>query len=363
MGNELLDYVERENFDFFKFSVLLKDEQKKEKLKADCEGVLEYAHATVQDMCLLGLKLKNLKESKTWEEVFHPNGYCFYNYSFPEFCEYAFGFSKTRTSNLLRIAEFVTLSSDNKGGWIDSRYDKYNTSQLVELAPVPEEHRKYFSPEMSVADMRLAKDYMKWGYFFADKLAPGFDLMKKANEYKAKKETEKQGNTYTSTQLPGQMSLEEMEEIEEVEEEEPLPNDVFYEEEKSDVGFCEDAPEEEYEEPEESEKYKRYEEVEVVVQRIYNLRSRDGAREFLADYKNWRRTLGCIVIFGSDVYTYTFENGVKISAYERQVFVGSEFDTTEKKVMYFLNQHDGQDEVEISQNQFEKYCALMKGEL
>ena len=101
----------------------------------------------------------------------------------------------------------------------------------------------------------------------------------------------------------------------------------------------------------------------MVVQRKYNLRSRDGAREFLADYKNWRQTLGCIVIFGSNVWNYTFENGVKISAYERQVFVGNEFDETEIRVMFFLNQNDGQGEVEISQNQFEKYCALMKGEL
>ena len=72
MSNELLDFVDRDNFDFFRFSVLMKNEERKDTFKRKCEKVLELAHATVQDMCILGYHLKELKESGTWESVFDP---------------------------------------------------------------------------------------------------------------------------------------------------------------------------------------------------------------------------------------------------------------------------------------------------
>ncbi len=387
MAGELLDYVERDNFDFFKFSVLVKDEEQKNKLKRDCERVLEYASATVQDMCLLGVQLKMLKESKTWESVFNPeSGYCFSCHSFGDFCEYAFGLSKTRTSNFLRLAEFVTLSGTKNSGFINPQYADYNTSQLVELASVREEDRKYFSPDMSVQDMRTAKDYIKMGDFWFDKHRTGFDLMEKAKAYKEGKRTETTSApapTPAPAQLPGQVSLEELEE-------EETPEEV---QEKSDVGFRQEEQTDEFDEfgadsidyfnesetednevdgdgtneSYDSADYYDDEDIEgddvVEPTPKYNLKARDGVREFLWDYQNWRRTLGCIPFFGRNVWTYNFKNGAIVTAVERKVFTNDEFDETTDEPLYFLDQGDGQGYVEITKKSLVAWCTLYREEL
>ena len=215
MANELLDFVDRGNFDFFKFSRAGDStNEERDLLKSKCQHVLEYAHATVQDMCLLGFNLSELKNSKTWQDVINPeSGYAFWNHSFEEFCKHAFGFSETRTSNFLRIAQFVKISGDNVD-FIEPQYAKYNTSQLVELAAVYPESRKFFNPDMTVKDMRAAKNYMKMGSFYKDRTAPNFDLMqgmKAWEERKAEKESQKQDEN--NGQLSGQMSLENLQEV------------------------------------------------------------------------------------------------------------------------------------------------------
>ena len=209
MSSELLDFKSQKNFEFFKMCSLAKRDQK-ECLQNDCQKVLEYAHATVKDMCLLAAQLYELKEKEEWGFVINPEtGLAYWNYNFDDFCAYAFGFSKTKTSNLLRISQFVNLHGENRGE-IEAGYADYNTSQLVELAAVPPSHRVYFSPDMSVSDMRIAKDYVKnSAEFLEEKKKVGFDLLTKAQEWRD------QGKKSTSAVeiLDGQVTLTEIEDL------------------------------------------------------------------------------------------------------------------------------------------------------
>lgn len=109
--NELISFKERANYDFLKFRYAQAYEQ--EELKADCERIAEYARSTVKDLCLLGLRLKEMKEAGYWREVCDETGSPFSYVGFEEFCKYTFGFSQTKTSNLVRIAEFVKLNGEN----------------------------------------------------------------------------------------------------------------------------------------------------------------------------------------------------------------------------------------------------------
>lgn len=156
--NELISFKERANYDFLKFRYAQAYEQ--EELKADCERIAEYARSTVKDLCLLGLRLKEMKEAGYWREVCDETGSPFSYVGFEEFCKYTFGFSQTKTSNLVRIAEFVKLNGENVN-FIERQYAEFSMSQLVELASVPKENRKYFNSEMSVDDMRAVKVYMR----------------------------------------------------------------------------------------------------------------------------------------------------------------------------------------------------------
>ena len=220
---DLLDFKDRGNFDFFKFSSYYGDQQRfKSVLKADCEKVLEYTHKTMQDMCMLGYQLKELKESGRWQWVKNPEtGYCFEGGEFAEFSNYAFGFSKTKTSDLLRISKFVQKDSSNQV-FLGERYTKYNTSQLVELASVEDGERHHFNPEMTVEEMRLVKRYMEWGPYWNElkkALEDGeeFDALAYAQAWKAREEEKKNKPQLPAGVLPGQTSIEDFTEIESVE--------------------------------------------------------------------------------------------------------------------------------------------------
>ena len=409
MSSELLDFRERDNFDFFKFCAWKKDEDEKNMLKSKCEHILDVAHATVQDMCILGWHLKELKEGKTWQDVIEPkSGLAFFNFSFQEFCEYAFGFSHTRTSNFLRIAEFVKVSG-TKNGFIDERYAGYNTSQLVELAPVREENRHFFNPEMSVASMRVAKDYMKMGTFFEDQFKKDFDLQTYAEAWKEGKQ--QKAVSSSPAQLPGQMQMEEIDaDMEEVETDpyEPAEGGFFQgggldsdEDEEREVAkekahaagipfYDGDMPEdwnpyvydgnmsvEDYKlmhklmdeaknEPDKSDvgfiiaASDGSEELEEVNKRPkYNFSTRTGARAFLADYQNWDSKTGFLGCLFVAQYQYRFRNGMSIWGITVQGIQGNgETLDYEEKPLFFLWENECQKAALITQNQFERFCAM-----
>lgn len=385
MAGELLDYVERDNFDFFKFSgSRISGElsiEAQEKLKSQCAEVMKGYRKSVLDTCELGLRLYIMRQEGRWKHVINPeDGMRFNLHSFEKFCEYAFDFGGTLTSNLLSLAQFVCWSKSG-AAFVESRYEQFNMSQLIELGSVDEWNRKYFSPAIPVKDMRLCKKYIKTDDFKGRRFRDDFNLLECAKLWDAAHAPMKGS---PAPQLPGQVSLEELEE--------EAPEEV---QEKSDVGFRQEEPTDEFDEfgadsidyfneSETDEELDEYNEVDgdgtnesfdsadyyddedieddVVVEPTpkYNLKARDGVREFLWDYQNWRRTLGCIPFFNRNVWTYNFKNGAVVTAVERKVFTNDEFDETTDEPLYFLDQGDGQGYVEITKKSLVAWCTLYR---
>ena len=373
MGNELLDFKQQDNFDFFKFSTYYgkgdgNSKEAQEKLKRDCNGVLEYVHAMDNDMCLLSYRLLELKQSGTWQNVINPETGCsFWNHTFDEFCFYAFGFSKTRTSNHLRIAQFVQLTG-GKAGFIDKRYEGFSRSQLVELAPVPPSNRHYFNRKMTVSEMRTVKDYMKMGGFFQDKFEEGFEVLSYAKAWKERKSLPSAPQPIPpADEIPGQIDLSEMEEVVEVGEPSETPQECAapisdFEKARQDVELSNEG-EGFVEEDEPSSDSEKYGEVEKTWRDDF--KTRDGAREFLNDYRNWEDRSNYRNHFFEMVYVYQFRNGMLLWACERKIYNCPEivFGSSETEVVYYLQAFRGDGQAEISKRQLERFFATYKDEL
>lgn len=420
MSNELLDFTQRDNFDFLKFSSKVKDDDDKAILKRQCERVLEFAHATVQDMCLLGWHLKELKNSKTWQEVFEPKtGTCFSYFSFQDFCEYAFGFSKTRTSNLLSLSEFVKISGTHTNGFIEEQYAGYNTSQLIELSSVPSGQKHYFNPDMTVKDIRLVKKYIASDGFWCDKQRDDFDLLSYAKEYAEQGQKKQSKSECSSDILPGQIGIEiPTSELagdgDEVQEEEYRPNggvafaycdlsaedEEEYEPNEGEVwqGGGLDLDEDEEDEADEStaayapdeydEEDEAYEDMQADMQTIeeesernivfaepdvleeqskYNFSSRDGVRAWLKDWENWELFTGFIGCFFSEIREFRLKNGTKVWAtFQRSAEAIDKVTgaiSLTYTVRYFFQTSIDKNAFEVTKEQIECYIAAHRNEL
>lgn len=205
--SELVVFTERENFDFFKFSSRVPAKQQ-EALKADCIMVQETQKLTAQTFGVWALRLVDLRDCGCWEDVINPEtGFAFYNEGFGAFCKHAFGLSETATSNLTKVAQFIQNHGDNVGA-LDERYRGYSFSQLVELSSVSPSNRQYFSSDMTVKEMRTAKDYMKNSSSFGEeKDKEGFDLLAKAQAWK---DNGRKTPAPKSEVIPGQIELEDI---------------------------------------------------------------------------------------------------------------------------------------------------------
>lgn len=308
--NELIEFKDRANFDFLRFRYAQDYEQRE--LKADCERVAQYARDTVKDLCLLGLRLKEMKAAEQWREVVDETGTPFSCAGFEEFCKYAFGFSQTKVSNLVRIAEFVQVKGDSVN-FIERQYAGYSMSQLVELASVPKENRKYFNSAMTVDDMRTVKNYMRdsVGFIYMSD-SESDQILEKAKKFReeqnarrAEQKAERQRIMQKPTQeielseekaedqIPGQTNL-----FDETADEKIAYYDAAedLEAEKRTIESAAEewaqAQEEEAEEAEEKSDvgYKspriEIEPCEFISE--YPLNVRDGRRAFLADLSKWR---------------------------------------------------------------------------
>ena len=327
--NGLIDFKDRGNFEFLKFRFA--QEYEKQELKADCERIMQYAHDTVKDLCLLGLRLKELKESGLWKEVYDEKSSPFSYVGFEEFCKYAFGFSQTKVSNLTRIGEFVKLNGANVD-FIDKRYEGFSLSQLVELSSVDEEKRRYFNAEMTIEEMRSVKVYMRDSYEFIERRGEDYDIVTAAKNLRerenAKRTAQKERNkqimaqnglkeiVIESDQIPGQTNcfdqlLKKAYEEPHVtieEEEEEGYEDYGYEaeesEKKSDVGSAERCREESGEE--------------FITK--YPLSVRSGRRAFLEDFSEWQQ---CPEIPQAEArYYWRFKDGSQILAEKKRIFIG-----------------------------------------
>lgn len=306
--NELIEFKDRANFDFLRFRYAQEYEQKE--LKADCERVAQYARDTVKDFCLLGLRLKEMKAAEQWREVVDETGTPFSYAGFEEFCKYAFGFSQTKVSNLVRIAEFVQVKGDSVN-FIERQYAGYSMSQLVELASVPKENRKYFNSAMTVDDMRAVKNYMRDSVGFTYMEDSEADrILEKAKKFRAEENAKRaeqkerrreimRGETEpgesvieSNEQLPGQTNL-----FDDTFDENETPYydaaaDLEAEKRTIESAAEEWAQEETEEDPEEKSDVGdespriEIEPCEFITE--YPLNVRDGRRAFLTDFTKWR---------------------------------------------------------------------------
>ena len=366
--SELLDLKVDGDFSFRMSSYA--ERGQKEELQADCGRVVDLAKATVKDMCLLAVQLYEMRGKEHWQHVINPKtGFGFFNDTFADFCEYAFGFSKTKTSDLLRISQFVSLHGDNRGE-IEAGYQSYNTSQLIELASVPPSNRGYFNSDMSVAEMRVAKDYVKNSAEFIDeKKKVGFDLLTKAQEWKENGRISKPASN--PDVMDGQLSLfpERNEETDDGAGVSNPTSDLAEEceeiiEEEIERGYTNDV--DEYNELDEAQEDMRADmetieaDAEESVSGKYHFGARAHVRDFISDYQAW--TGRCGHFFLSPCWCYTLKNGAVIYAMTYDSFVDFSENITTKRVLYFL-QEKGSKTIEISKEQFERWCSEHKQEL
>lgn len=96
----------------------------------------------------------------------------------------------------------------------------------------------------------------------------------------------------------------------------------------------------------------------------YSLQSRQGVRNFLADYKNWHQAFGYNNYYFDKIYKCFLKDATYIYACERKIYIGElQLGKAETKVTYYFNAYKGDGISEISQTQFEQYCAEHKDEL
>ena len=342
--NELIEFKDRANFDFLRFRYAQDYEQRE--LKADCERVAQYARDTVKDLCLLGLRLKEMKAAEQWREVVDETGTPFSYAGFEEFCKYAFGFSQTKVSNLVRIAEFVQVKGDSVN-FIERKYAGYSMSQLVELASVPKENRKYFNADMTVDDMRAVKNYMRdsVGFIYMED-SEADRILEKAKKFRAEEnakraeqkerrreimrgETEPGESVFESNeQLPGQTNL-----FDDTFDENETPYYDAAADLEGEKQAIESATEEWAQAQEEAEEggYQapriEIEPCEFITE--YPLNVRDGRRAFLADLKKWRVCPECAQAEAR--YFWRFEDGTEILVEQKKAFdkaIGEENEAT-----------------------------------
>ena len=311
MENELMDYTAQANFDFFRYRYM-PSEQKKQEFLNDCQGVLKSAERTVLGLLELGWRLAKMKNSGAWKEVINPENGMSFNYSsFEDFSKYAFGFGKTRTSNLLSMAQFVDYDEKiNTIVYKNAEYKAMNTSQLIEIAPLPEYQRDYFKANMPVKDMRLCKKYISEGPFSEERRQNDFNILLNAKAWAENKQREKDEETARELDEEIRLAAKEESVVFYPNQEEDVDEEEGYEyEENSDVGI-----------------------LETIGESKYRFSSRAGVRAFLADFEDWETLPGgnCY----SELKRYQFKNGMQLIAAKGRASVGAGND--EKAFVFFF---------------------------
>lgn len=337
MDNELMDFTPQKNFDFFKYRYEPQGIAKQTFLQ-DCQKVLEGAHATMLETLKLGVRLAELKQKGMWEDVIDPQtGKTFFHSSFEKFSEYAFGFGKTRTSNLLSLAEFAQI--DETTGQLvykNSRYIGMNMSQLVELAPLSEWQREYYTSKISVADMRICKRYQNSGAFFDEKDKEGFDLLSSAKAWTEKLQERK-----------------EQEEAEQIDRELDAAAEGTAEDETF-FGFT--VPTSELKDC-----LDENSDVGILNDRKYSFASRTSVRKFLADFESWEQ-LGSNEFFDS-IRVFGFKNGMGLYAATCKMCVTATWLEEKEMLFFFLYVGKGNQPIKISKQKLEIWLKAHEREL
>lgn len=327
MENELMDYTAQANFDFFRYRYMPSEKKKQEFLK-DCQGILKSAEKTVLGLLELGWRLAKMKNSGEWKEVINPENGMSFNYSsFEDFSKYAFGFGKTRTSNLLSMAQFVDYDETiNTIVYKSAEYKGMNTSQLIELAPLPDCQREYFKATMPVKDMRLCKKYISEGPFYEERRQKDFDLLANAKAWS--ENAQKKKDEETARELDEEIRSASKEEWDNV---------VFYptqdEEEPTYVQDCDEG--------------EKNSDVGILAESKYSFSSRARIRYFLSDFNEWESLPGGTCY--SELKRFRFKNGINLLVAKGKENVGVE----KPFVLYFLSFGVGFTPVKTSKGRLE----------
>lgn len=354
--SEMVVFTQHENFDFLRFSSRVA-KSSVDDFKAECVRVQATQAMTAQSFGVWALRLVDLRDTGVWEDVINPEtGFAFFNDGFGAFCEYAFGLSKTMTSNLTKVAQFIQNHGDNVGA-LDERYRGYSFSQLVELSSVSPSNRQYFSSDMTVKEMRTAKNYMKMGGFFEDKNNADFDLLTYSTAFEEERKLGAGAKKTSPEVIPGQIDLEDISDS--------VKMDVIPTSELANAGEEEvdiyDMPmqthsfdSDDYDEEDEA-----YEDMQAEMQTIeqdsekslpqakspikeYDFSTRDNIRLFLNDYENWYYRDDIRTPFTKYCYWITLPNFDMVYALEMNVATGATLEGKQEhatEVEYFIFLH------------------------
>lgn len=322
MNNEMMDFTPQKNFDFFEYRYE-PQALAKQTFLSDCQKVLESAHATFLETLKLGARMAKLKRGGAWKEVINPKDGNSFNYSsFEKFSEYAFGFGTTRTSNLLSLSEFVELDEENDTiRFRDPRYREMNQSQLIELAPLPEFKRQYFTSKIPVAEMRTCKKYIESNCFSQEKDEDDFDLRTNAKRWVEEQERKKEEDEVRAIEEELRSSFERGEEENFL----SFENQTSEPSQNSDVG-------------------------------IFGLKkdcfsSREKVRRFLAKFSEWEE-IECNQFF-EKAYRFRFANGITLYASTCKTCVVADELKDKEMVFFFLYVGAGRQPIKISKLKLE----------
>lgn len=384
--SEMVVFTQRENFDFLKFSSRCSERQK-EALRDECVRVQETQKGTAQAFGVWALRLVDLRDTGVWEDVINPEtGFAFFNEGFGAFCEYAFGLSKTMTSNLTKVAQFIINDGDEMG-LLQEKYRGYDFSKLVELSSVATETHKFFKPTMTVEEIRTSKAYIKKSVEFRfEEKGADYDLLSKAQEWKGKdKKSEKPIEV-----IPGQINLDDISDSIEVEVH-SIPTSELANAGEEEIDIY-DMPmqthsfdSDDYDEADEA-----YEDMQAEMQTIEqdsekslpqeeydcckvqkgvapwlkpDFKNRDGIREFYQAYMSWEQLycrVPCV-----EVYRYKFKIGTLYAVKGRVAGILEPRESREIKysVRYFWQDKGDWLCCETSKFDLEKFIPLHKDEL
>lgn len=258
---------------------------------------------------------------------------------------------RSTTYNLIQI--FERFCDKDKNGdyhtWIKSDYRDYSYSQLVEINKI-----RYMCTSLPAYNIpahtpvRKIAEYVK----YVNKNPGNHKDFPKWRDDEFNKSVQSLTNSPLAqqNQLNGQLSIEQIETV-------PSTNNV-------ETDTVPEEPEIQTEaEPVQTFGLPTCADTKKEEKQKYNLSTRDGVRAFLKDYENWKYYQSFLGCFFKNIKIHKLKNGMQIISTTVKILQSIEENITTETPQFFLWDGTYENATLITQNQFEKYCALHKDEL
>lgn len=118
-----------------------------QKLNKSIENLDRCVRSLADNFVSIGYYLNDIKESKVFKDLGFEDIY--------EFAESKYHFGKTSTKNFINV--YLKFGKYDCCPMLQSKYQNYNFSQLVELLPESEEALNKYDPSQTVKEIRLTK--------------------------------------------------------------------------------------------------------------------------------------------------------------------------------------------------------------